>query len=68
VAEYDGDDVFFGFVVLNGDTDNAEWGYFSFSELKALRVGFMEVDCEHEDEWTIKPARDIPSIYPDMHR
>lgn len=32
VAEYDGKEVFWGFVNLN-DPTNAEWGYFTFSEL-----------------------------------
>ena len=48
-AEFDGDDTFFGYVVLNGDYQCAEWGYFSFSELKEVKVaGWCEVDCELE--------------------
>jgi len=38
IVEYDGDDIFFGFVCLNGWTDLAEWGYISFKELKELKV------------------------------
>lgn len=38
VAEFDGDDLFFGYVILNGDYQGAEWGYFSFSELKEIKV------------------------------
>ncbi len=37
VSEYDGLDTFCGYVVLNGDYQCAEWGYFSFSELKEIR-------------------------------
>jgi hypothetical protein len=61
-AEYDGDDIFFGFAILNGDMQNAEWGYFSFSELKELRIDWMEIDCELEEYWQIKPAGKIPII------
>jgi hypothetical protein len=38
IAEYDGEDTFFGFVCLNGWTDLAEWGYISYKELKELKV------------------------------
>jgi hypothetical protein len=47
VVEFDGDDTFFGFACINGDKEMAEWGYFSFEELKRIRVqGCFEVDCE----------------------
>lgn len=60
VAEYDGDDVLFGYVVLNDDLDFAEWGYFSFSELKEIRVnGWCEIDCEIEDFWSVKMFSEI---------
>ena len=49
IAEYDGEDIFFGYAILNGDIINAEWGYISFSELKDLKYGFAEVDCEVEE-------------------
>lgn len=51
VAEYDGEDLFFGYVNL-GDPMNAEWGYFSLSELKDLSAGVMlrlEADGETAD-------------------
>ena len=38
IAEYDGDDIFFGFACLNNWKDLAEWGYISFKELKELKV------------------------------
>ena len=63
VAEFDGKDLFFGFAILNGDDLNSEWGYISFSELKALKVdGWCEVTCETENEWTIKKASKIENI------
>jgi hypothetical protein len=36
IAEFDGEDLFWGFAILNDDFQNAEWGYISFSELKSL--------------------------------
>ena len=62
-VEFDGEDIFFGFVILNGDTRNAEWGYFSFSELKSLRLlGYYEVDCELEQYWEVKTANQVNKI------
>ncbi len=43
VAEYDGEDIFFGFVNLN-DPQNAEWGYFSLKELDEININGIEVD------------------------
>lgn len=60
VAEYDGDDTFFGYVILNNDLDCSEWGYFSFSELKAILIdGWCEVDCEIEDYWQVRAFCEI---------
>ena len=62
IAEYDGEDIFFGYAILNGDIINAEWGYISFNELKNIKFSFAEVDCELENFWHILPAREIPLI------
>ncbi len=63
VAEYDGDDLFFGFCILNGDLQNAEWGYVSFSELRAITVnGRLEVDCVREEFWQVRKASEIEKI------
>ena len=63
VAEYDGEDLFFGYAILNGDLDNAEWGYLSFSELKAIKIGgYLEIDCEKEEFWRVRKASEIPKI------
>jgi hypothetical protein len=60
VAEYDGDNIFWGYAVLNGDLQNAEWGYFSFSELREVKIdGWCEVDCELEDVWRVKMFKEI---------
>lgn len=63
VAEYDGDDLFFGFAILNGDLQMAEWGYVSFSELKSTKVqGWLEIDCEFEEHFPVQKARQIEKI------
>ncbi|MFH2064738.1 MAG: DUF2958 domain-containing protein [Pseudomonadota bacterium] len=60
VAEYDGDDRFFGYVVLHDDHINAEWGYFLLSSLKSFQVGGLEIDCDLY--WKIRPASEIERI------
>ncbi len=63
IAEYDGDDTFFGYVILNGDLGCAEWGYFSFSELNTICVdGWCETDCELEEIWQVKRFSEIDYI------
>jgi len=62
VAEFDGVDTFFGFCILNGDTQNAEWGNFSFSELQRLRTGFVEVDCEKQTYFKPRPAHKVDAL------
>ncbi len=62
IAEYDGEDIFFGYAVLNGDTDCAEWGYISFAELKEIEIGMIEVDCELEEYWDVKEFGEIGKL------
>ena len=62
VAEYDGDDLFYGYAILNADLQNAEWGYISFSELKAINLNGIEIDCELEEFWQPKPVSQVPKI------
>jgi hypothetical protein len=63
ICEYDGEDIFFGFAILNNDLQNAEWGYVSFSELKKLKMkGFVEVDCEYESVWRVCRAAEVEKI------
>jgi len=64
--KYDGDDTFFGFVCLNGMNEFAEWGYFSFQELKELRVeqpilvngepGMILLEVDYDNYWEIKKS------------
>ena len=63
VCEYDGNDLFFGFAILNNDYQMAEWGYVSFSELKSIKADrWLEVDCELEEIWQVKTALEIDKI------
>ncbi len=60
IVEFDKKDTFFGFTILNGDMEMAEWGYISFDELKSINVNSVEIDCE--TNWRIKPASEIEKI------
>ncbi len=62
IAEYDGGDLFWGFAVLNGDLDMAEWGYISFKELRDLNIGGLEIDCELPRYWRVRPASEVELI------
>ena len=61
-AEYE-DDRFWGYVILNEDILNAEWGYFSFNDLKNIKIsGCLEIDCETEKCWRIQKASEVKKI------
>jgi len=62
VAEFDGRDLFFGYVILNNDYQMAEWGYFSFKELKAISINGIEIDCELPEFFPVQKASNIPAI------
>ena len=63
IAEYDGEDLFWGFAILNNDYEMAEWGYISFSEMKSIKLkGWLEVDCETEEAWEVRKASEIEKI------
>jgi hypothetical protein len=63
IAEHDGEDLFWGYAILNDDHLNAEWGYISFEELKSLKIsGWLEIDCELEEHWQVKKASEIERI------
>jgi hypothetical protein len=61
IAEFDGEDLFWGCAILNADYDMAEWGYISLEELKSIKIppGF-EVDCDLY--WEVKKASEIEKI------
>lgn len=61
IAEYDQIDTMFGFCVLNGDLEIAEWGYVSFQELTDINVlGLYQV--QFGVYWTPKPAGQVELI------
>ena len=51
---------FFGFVILNGMYDMAEWGYFNFEELCKLKLSFLEVD--RDKFWKVRKAKEVEKI------
>ena len=59
ITEYDGEDLMFGFACL-GDIQNAEWGYISLTELKAVSTHGIEVDCDLY--WNKCPASEVDII------
>ena len=56
-CEFDGGDLFFGYAVLHGDMQNAEWGYFSLSELTEFSIIGLEVCCDRY--WEPIPAGEM---------
>ena len=63
VIEYDGTDIFWGYAILSGDYQNNELGYFSLSELKAIKInGWLEIDCELEEYWERRPLSEVDKI------
>jgi len=61
VTEFDGEDTFFGFAILNGDYQMAEWGYISYESLKEIKVGgFAEVDFDKH--WDKRQVQDVEKI------
>lgn len=61
ICEYDGKGLFFGFAILNGDLEMAEWGYISFGELVSIKVdGWLEID--RDLHWKRRPACEVEAI------
>lgn len=60
-CEWDGEDRFFGYAILNNDFQMSEWGYFSLSELASVKVsGAFEVD--RDLHWRVRKAKDVDKI------
>ena len=61
IAEYDRDDIFFGYAILGGDHEMAEWGYVSYRELRELNVppGF---EVERDLHWKPRKVGEIEKI------
>jgi hypothetical protein len=62
IAEFDGQDHFWGYAILNNDFDMAEWGYISFKELKEINISRIEIDCELEKYFPIRKASEIERV------
>ena len=60
IAEFDGEDLMWGFAILGGDTVNAEWGYISLSELTEISINGIEVD--RDIYWQPQQACQIDKI------
>ena len=61
IAEYNGEDIMFGFVILNGDYQNAEWGYISFREIRELKI-YNYLEIENDLFWVPKAASMVEAI------
>ena len=60
VCEFDGTGTFFGYVILNGDYQTAEWGYFTINKLDRLNVRGLEIDMDLY--WEVRPASKVNKI------
>ena len=60
IAEFDGQNIFWGFAILNSDYFNAEWGYIPFDELKAINIKGLEIDCNLD--WQVCQASKVEKI------
>lgn len=60
-AEYSqGDRLFFGYAILNGDLQNSEWGYFSLDEMQ--RIHFRGIEIDRDLHWDVRKAREVDKI------
>ena len=60
IAEFDGEDLFWGFVILNNDYFNAEWGYISFGELREINVRGVEIN--NDLYWKVRKSSEVDKI------
>ena len=69
VCEIDKDEEsYFGYTILNGDFENAEWGYGSLDEVR--HISSMDLDLDINPEMTIerKLYHDYPEHYPEYEK
>ncbi len=64
--EWDGHDTFFGYVLLNGWTQNAEFGYFNLSDLLEIKVGGW-LEIVNDPFWIPRAAKDVALIQETLH-
>ena len=53
--------IFFGYAILNDDLENAEWGYFSFDELRQVKTR-QEFEVDRDLHWKPRRAAEIERI------
>lgn len=64
--KWDREDTFFGYVLLNGCSLDAKFGYFTLSELQEIKVeGWLEV--ENDPTWIPRAVKDVGLIRETMH-
>jgi hypothetical protein len=63
ICEFDGVDLMFGYTILNGDLECAEWGYTSLSEI--IRIPQFNIDY-HFPVQTIEAT--LYKSYPDFYK
>ena len=61
-AEYDDlNRLFFGYAILNSDLENAEWGNFSYEELRSIRTR-QGIEVDRDLHWEPKQSKEIPDM------
>ncbi len=60
--EWDGHDTLFGYILLNGWSQDAEFGYFTFSELLELKIG-GGLEVMNDPFWVPRAAKDVALIH-----
>jgi hypothetical protein len=61
LTEYDKQGLAFGFCILNGNFEMAEWGFFSMEELRTINI-FGVFQVEYDVLWEPKSAKDVELI------
>ena len=61
IAEYDGEDLFWGYAILNSDFEMAEWGYISHEELKRIKIP-PGIEVDNDLFWKVRKASEIDKI------
>ena len=67
VSEVDEDNMGFGFAIVNGDTQNAEYGYIDLNEVTTLTLnGFTQTELDIYNDDSISMEHAIVEKYPEL--
>ena len=67
VSEVDEDNMGFGFAIVNGDTQNAEYGYIDLNEVTTLTLnGFIQTELDIYNDDSISMEHAIVEKYPEL--